>query len=108
MVKIIKIKSMIFSSIIILSIMVVTPTNSEDFQKCPNEYTCLNLFREFDISPKIKSTKGWMRVKYKNSIEQYISVNNHRLTITKKEALNECLIKYSDNLNDISHTIGGK
>lgn len=68
---------------------------------------CSNLFREFNVSPEIKSYKGWQRVKYKNSINSYIE-DKSKLNSSNKNALMDCLISSSDDLALISHTIGGR
>lgn len=68
---------------------------------------CSKLFREFNVSPEIKSSKGWQRVKYKDSLNSYIE-DKSKLNSANKNALMDCLISSSDDLALISHTIGGR
>lgn len=68
---------------------------------------CSNLFREFNISPEIKSSKGWQRVKYKDSIDSYVD-DKSKLNSTNKNVLMDCLISSSDDLALLTHTIGGR
>jgi len=73
------------------------------------KYICHEMFREFSISPEIKSSKGWMRVKYKNTLHNYILPEcRDKLTETKKNILMSCLITSSDNFKNLEHNIGDR
>jgi hypothetical protein len=68
---------------------------------------CTAMFREFNISPEIKSAKGWQRVKFKDSIDTYVD-NKEKLTAENKNELIDCLISSSVDLNSLAHTVGDR
>jgi hypothetical protein len=64
------------------------------------------MFKEFNVSPEIKSSKGWKRVKSKDALDTY--VDKTKLTLDSKNTLLDCLISSSVDLNSLSHTIGDR
>ncbi len=89
-----------------ISAVISVNSQAEDLVKV-DKNVCSNLFREFNVSPEIKSSKGWQRVKYKDSVESYIE-NKNNLTTQNKNVLMDCLISSSDDLALLTHTIGGR
>lgn len=67
---------------------------------------CNAMFREFNVSPEIKSSKGWQRVKAKDALDTY--VDKTKLTSDSKNTLLDCLISSSVDLNSLSHAIGDR
>lgn len=99
---------LLWKKFLVAAISAVISVNSqaEDLVKV-DKNVCSNLFREFNVSPEIKSSKGWQRVKYKDSVESYIE-NKNNLTAQNKNVLMDCLISSSDDLALLTHTIGGR
>ena len=75
--------------------------------KIPSRDTCQAIFLDFNINPDIKSSKGWKRVKFKNSIKQYI-INSDKIDDETLTLIIDCLILNSSDLNILNHTIGGQ
>ena len=99
-----------FQKVFILLLLVTTSINADNTSELEYpKYICQDLFREFDISPEIKSSKGWARVKYKNTLGNYIlPEKKDKLTENKKNVLMSCLINSSVDLASLEHTIGGR
>lgn len=68
---------------------------------------CNAMFREFNVSPEIKSSKGWQRVKAKDALDTYVD-DKSKLTEDSKNTLIDCLISSSVDLNSLAHTIGDR
>ena len=97
-------KIAVLSTIVLLSSSMLSLANASDNKK---DGICNAMFREFKISPEIKSSKGWQRVKAKDALDTYVD-DKSKLTYDSKNTLLDCLISSSVNLNSLAHTIGGR
>ena len=97
-------KIAVLSTVVLLSSSMLSLANASDNKK---DGICNDMFREFKVSPEIKSSKGWQRVKAKDALDTYVD-DKSKLTYDSKNTLLDCLISSSVNLNSLAHTIGGR
>ena len=97
-------KFAVLSTAVLLSSSMISLLNASDNKK---DGICNAMFREFNVSPEIKSSKGWQRVKAKDALYTYVD-DKSKLTYDSKNTLLDCLISSSIDLNSLAHTIGDR
>lgn len=97
-------KFAVLSTVVLLSSVITTSASASDNKK---DGICNAMFREFNVSPEIKSSKGWQRVKAKDALDTYVD-DKSKLTPDSKNTLLDCLISSSVDLNSLAHTIGDR
>ena len=102
--KLINIKHLLI--ITILSFFLITPSaGSAGGAGRTKARECKKLFIKYNISPEIKSQRGWRRVVKKKELYKYIIID---IQINDLKNLSNCLIDNGFNIEKYNRSIGKK